>query len=372
MMLAAGAACALPGVWLMLRRVALVADAMSHVLLLGIVVSYLLVRDLESPLLLVGAALSGVLTVALVEALQRTRLIRSDAAIGLVFPALFSLGTILATVFLRNTHLDIDRVLLGSAELSSLNRLMIGNWDVMPRGLAVLLTVLLLNLVLGFVFAKELKLATFDPLLATTLGFTPWIVHYGLMTMVSLTTVAAFDAVGPVVVVALIVVPASTAYLLSNRLTGVMAGSLVVALIASFVGTVLAFTLDTNIGGTVAVTLGGIFGITFLVAPRQGMIAKYLRQGRDQRAFHDSLLIIHLLQHMGTPEEPEESRLDRLPKHLHWHPRSVEKIVRRAVDLGHVILHDGKLSLTPAGTIKARNLIHWPQGSRSFESDMVV
>src|SRR5207253_9954992 len=110
------AACAVPGVFLVLRRMAILSDAISHVLLLGIVVAFLAVGDLRSPLLLVGAATAGLASVVLVEALQRTRRVKEDAAIGLVFPALFSLGVILVSRHAGNVHLDTDAVLKGGLD----------------------------------------------------------------------------------------------------------------------------------------------------------------------------------------------------------------------------------------------------------------
>ena len=115
-------ACAVPGVFLVLRRNALVSDAIGHVLILGIVLAYFITRDIESPWLLVGAALAGVLTVALVEALQNTKLVRSDAAIGLVFPALFAIGVLLVSLYVPNVHIDVDAVLVGQPENADLPR----------------------------------------------------------------------------------------------------------------------------------------------------------------------------------------------------------------------------------------------------------
>ncbi|HUR54048.1 MAG TPA: metal ABC transporter permease, partial [Gemmataceae bacterium] len=199
-------ACAVPGCFLVLRRLSLVSDAISHVLLFGIVIAYLIVRDLDSLWLPVAAAAAGVLTVSLVELLQRTKLVKEDAAIGLVFPALFAVGVILASLFLRNTHLDVDAVLLGQPELATEPRWVIAGTPVKP--LWVLAAVMAVNLALAAVFFKELKLTTFDPALAASLGFRPGLMHYALMTVVSLTAVAAFDAVGPVLVVGFFVIPA--------------------------------------------------------------------------------------------------------------------------------------------------------------------
>ncbi len=357
-MLAVAAACAVPGAFLLLRRVALVADAMSHVLLFGIVIAYFLVRDLDSPILLLGAAASGVLTVWLVETLQKTKQLKADAAIGLVFPALFGLGTILASMFLRNTHLDVDRVLLGSAELARESRWEINESDLGPRGTIILGIVFLLNLSFISLFFKELKLSTFDPALAAVLGFMPVFLHYALMTMVSLTAVAAFDAVGPVVVIALLVVPATAAYLLTNRL-GVLIGlSVAIGLLAAFAGTVLAFRLDTNIGGTVATVLGIVFMLIFAFAPQRGMLAGVVRRRDQKRRFHETMLAIHLLQHEGTAAELEESRLDGLHKHLHWLPHEVQAVVARAVHR-ELVQHLGdRLILTSPGRALAQELIN--------------
>jgi hypothetical protein len=174
LVMAVAAACAVPGVFLVLRRLALVGDAISHVLLFGIVIAYFVVKDLQSPWLMVGAAASGVLTVALVEALQRTRLVHGDTAIGLVFPALFALGTLLASMYLRGTHLDVDRVLLGSAEYASRTEpVIVGNSYFGRKPTLIMAGVFLFNVILTVLLYKELKLTTFDPALAATLGFLP-------------------------------------------------------------------------------------------------------------------------------------------------------------------------------------------------------
>src|SRR5215207_5999608 len=185
------AACALPGVFLVLRRTAMMSDAISHTVLLGIVLTYFIVQDLASPLLIVGAAATGLLTVWLVGLLSRTRLVKEDAAIGLVFPALFSLAVIFISRFARGVHLDVDMVLLGELAFAPFDRLNVFGLD-LPRALVVMGAILLLNLAFILLFYKELKLATFDAALAATLGFAPALLHYALMALVSLTAVGAF------------------------------------------------------------------------------------------------------------------------------------------------------------------------------------
>lgn len=350
------AACALPGVFLVLRKMAMTADAIGHVILFGIVVAYLIVRDLASPWLMVGAAASGVLTVALVEVLQRTKLVKEDAAIGLVFPALFSVGTLLASLYLRDTHLDADRVLLGSAELAPLDSVKLFGTRV-PRAAVVMSGLFLANLVLVGLFFKELKLATFDPALAATLGFRPGLLHYALMTTVSLTAVAAFDAVGPVMVVAFFVLPTAAGLMLTNRLGILLLLSVAFAVLGSGVGVLAAVRLDTNVAGTSATLLGLAFALVWLLAPGRGLLSQAFRRRRQRRAFHEAMLAIHLLQHEGTPVEPDEARADGLHRHFRWGPAEIARVVDLAETRGLVTRTADLLKLTPAGRTVARETL---------------
>lgn len=353
-----GAACAIPGTLLLLRRMVMIADAISHVVLFGIVTAFLLIGDLRSPLLLVGAAASGFLTVILVETLQRSRWVKTDAAIGLVFPALFSIGVLLASLYTRMVHLDIDSVLLGHAEFASFDRLILGGVDYGPWTAVVMSGCLVINASLLMLFYKEVKLATFDVLLAQTMGFTPWIIHYGIMCSVSVTTVAAFDAVGPILVVAFFAVPPATAYLLTDRLSRMFGWAILIALLASFAGTVTAFQFDTNLAGTVTTMLGILFALVFIFAPRRGLVATAFNRYRQRKDIVLTLLVIHLYTHEGTPEEPEESRQDTLHHHLHWSISDTLRVTQRAISAGLATAHAGHLTLTESGRFRARQALN--------------
>ena len=150
-------AAALPGTYLVLRRTAMVSDAISHAILPGIVVAFFLTRDLNSPLLLLAAALTGVLTVVLIEALIRTRLVPEDASIGIVFPALFSIGVILISRGASDVHLDTDAVLLGELAFAPFHRLTVGGADLGPAALWSMGAILVVNAVLILLAWKELK-----------------------------------------------------------------------------------------------------------------------------------------------------------------------------------------------------------------------
>ncbi|HWV56739.1 MAG TPA: metal ABC transporter permease, partial [Longimicrobiales bacterium] len=160
------AACALPGTFLVLRRVSMLSDAISHAILPGIVIAFFMTGDLSSPLLILGATLTGVLTAVLIEGLSRTRRVREDAAIGLVFPLLFSIGVILIARYASGVHLDVDAVLLGELAFAPFNRMVLGGVDVGPKALWVMGTILVINAAVIITFFKEFKLSTFDPALA--------------------------------------------------------------------------------------------------------------------------------------------------------------------------------------------------------------
>ena len=349
-------ACALPGVFLVLRRMAMMSDAISHTVLLGIVLGFFAIGSLESPLLVLAAAAVGVLTVSLVELLIRTRLVRQDAAIGLVFPALFSVAVILISRFARGVHLDVDAVLLGELAFAPLDRVLVAGLD-LPRSLVVMGVILLLNVTFIALFYKELKLTTFDAGLAVALGFSPVVVHYALMIMVSVTAVGAFDAVGSILVVALMITPPAAAYLLTDRLSRMLLYSAALAAAGAVGGFWLAVALDANVAGAMAAMLGVLFLGVFLLAPSRGLLAQARRRGRQRWEFAQTALAIHLLNHENTPQMAAECRVDHLHYHLRWEPTFATTVVGQAERAGLIQRSYGDLRLTADGRERAQTAL---------------
>jgi manganese/zinc/iron transport system permease protein len=335
---------------------AMMSDAISHTVLLGIVLGFLALGTLESPLLVVAAAAMGVVTVSLVELLMRTRLVKQDAAIGLVFPALFSVAVILISRFARGVHLDVDAVLLGELAFAPLDRVDIGSID-LPRSLVVMGVILLINVAFVTLFYKELKLTTFDAGLAAALGFSPALVHYGLMIIVSITAVGAFDAVGSILVVALMIAPPAAAYLLTDRLSRMLLYSAALAAAGGIGGYWLARALDASIAGAIATVLGVLFLLVFLLAPRRGLLAQAARRSRQRWEFAQTALAIHLLNHENTPEMAAECRVDHLHYHLQWEPNFAATVVGQAERGGLVRRNNGDLRLTPDGRERAKTAL---------------
>lgn len=349
-------ACALPGVFLILRRVALMSDAISHSILLGIVVGFFLVGDTGHPLLILLAAASGILTVSLVEGLINTRRVKEDAAIGLVFPVLFSIGVILISRFAGDIHLDVDAVLLGELAFAPFNRAQLLGVN-LPQGVWVMGTILLLNLLFIGLFYKELKLATFDAGLAAALGFSPALLHYGLMSVVSVTAVGAFDHVGSILVVALMIAPPASAYLLTDSLPRMLGLSALYGVASAIGGYWLARIVDANIAGAMASMTGVFFLLTLLFAPEQGLLARSLQRKRRRQRFAVEMLVVHLSRHENEPEAGTENSLAHLVAELKWKPAFAQSTVRSAQTAEFVERQNGLLLLTDEGRNVAQRVL---------------
>jgi manganese/zinc/iron transport system permease protein len=339
-------ACAIPGAFLVLRKMAMISDAISHAILPGIVLGFFITQDLNSPLLILLAALTGVITVILVEFIQKTGLVKEDTAIGLVFPALFSIGVILIAKNANDVHLDIDAVLLGELAFAPFDRLLIAETDMGPKSLWVIGTILLITLILLFLFFKELKLSTFDKSLATTLGFSPILLHYGLMTVSSVTVVGAFDVVGAVLVVALIIAPAATAYLLTDDLKKMLLLSCAFGIFAAIGGYWMANILDASIAGSMTTILGILFLIVYLFAPKQGVLSGFFKEKQQRTEVSLLVFLLHLQNHA---EEEEERHVNHLREHINWQKVRAQTVLELATKNNLIQVSDQVVSLTEKG-----------------------
>lgn len=350
-----GVAASLLGTFLVLRQNSMLADAISHSIVFGIVIVWLVTRQQSGPVQLVGAALAGVLTVFLTESLARTRRVKNDAAIGLVFPVLFSIGVLLLNLYARDVHIDTHTVLLGEIGFVWLDTTSVLGLE-LPVALLWMSVVTVVNLLFVAIFYKELKISTFDPALATSLGFLPGTLFYVLLTLTSMTAVAAFDAVGAVLFVAFVIVPPATGYLLTDRLWRMIAYGSATSVLASVGGYFLANAWNVSIGGMMAVVAGALLMVAFLLGPRYGLIAQEI-QRRGQRAANETrALAVHLYNHEREPPG-EENLVGALQRHLRWSPERSRRVLLRALDRGLVVRSGERLLLTPKGRSTAREVL---------------
>ncbi|RKN80750.1 metal ABC transporter permease [Paenibacillus ginsengarvi] len=276
------AACGLLGSFLVLRRMSMIGDAISHSVLPGIVIAFLISGTRDSVAMLFGAAAIGLVTVFLIQLFQQGG-VQSDASIGVVFTALFSAGVLLVSMFASKVDLDLDCVLYGEIAFVGLDTLGPA-WLELPKAVWMVGTVLLLSAVVLGLFYKQFKLCAFDPAMAAAVGIPVALFHYLLMGLVSVTTVASFESVGAILVVGMLIVPAATAYLLTERLGVMITLSVLIGVAASVIGYFVADSLDASIAGCMVATVGVLFVLAFLFSPTHGVVRKLLRQRRAQVA----------------------------------------------------------------------------------------
>jgi manganese/zinc/iron transport system permease protein len=277
---------ALLGNFLVLRRMSLLGDAISHAVLPGLAAAFLMSGSRNSSIMFIGAVLSGILTSWLTHWLGKHGGIDEGASMGVVFTTLFAGGLILIVQAADSVDLDASCVFYGSIEMTPFDRVKIFGTEI-PRSIPVLTIVFLVNVLFVASFYKELKLSSFDPALATTNGFNAAFLHYCLMTLVAVTTVACFESVGNILVVAMLIVPASTALLLSDRFLFVLVLSLIIASISAVTGHIAAVSLpaafgmkSTGTAGMMAVSAGLLFFLVSLFAPQKGVLIQWLRRQR--------------------------------------------------------------------------------------------
>jgi manganese/zinc/iron transport system permease protein len=273
--------CALLGNFLVLRKMSMMGDAISHAVLPGLAMAFWFTGARSSWAMFVGAAALGILTAVLTQGLSRFGRVDEGASMGVVFTLLFALGLIMIMRGAAMVDLDPGCVLYGAIELTPLDRLTIAGVT-MPRAVWMLGAVLVLNLLFVAVFYKELKLTSFDECFAQTIGYRPAVMHYVLMTLVAITAVAAFESVGSILVIAMLIVPGATAFLLSRSLPMMIGWSVAVAWIAAVGGHLAAITVprlwgfnDTTTAGSMAVVAGLCFVAAFVAAPRSGVWSRY-------------------------------------------------------------------------------------------------
>ena len=259
-------ACALPGCFLVLRRMSMMGDAISHAVLPGLAMAFLISSSRASLTMFIGAAVAGVLTAVFTQWVSKFGMVDRGAAMGIVFTTLFAAGLLLIVRAADHVDLDPGCVLYGAIELTPLDKVrVLGRWE-MPRAVLVVGGALGMNILFVIFLFKELRVSSFDPELANTVGINATLMHYLLMTVVAITTVAAFESVGSIIVIAMLIVPPSTAYLLTHRLGVMIVLSLVFALASAVLGHVGALTVprlfgydDTRTAGMMSATAGLMF-----------------------------------------------------------------------------------------------------------------
>ncbi|MEC0231968.1 metal ABC transporter permease [Paenibacillus alba] len=269
--------CGIVGCFLVLRRMAMIGDAISHSVLPGIVIAFLISGSRDSLFMLLGAAALGLITVFLIQMFHQNG-VQSDASIGVVFTALFAVGVVLISMYTKHIDLDLDCVLYGEIAYVPWNTIHLAGIDIGPKAVWGVGLALLLSIILISAFYKQFKLCSFDPALAAAVGIPVALFHYLLMGLVSVSTVASFESVGAILVVGMLVVPPATAYLLTEILSRMIVYSVLIGCCSSVLGYYIAHLLDASIAGSMISVAGGIFLLALLFSPTHGILFRKFKQ----------------------------------------------------------------------------------------------
>lgn len=340
--------CAILGCYLVLRRMSMLGDAISHAVLPGLAVAFLLTGSLTGWGMAIGAGVLGMMTAFLTHGIHKLANVSEDASMGVVFTSLFAIGVILITRVASQADLDPGCVLYGLIEFAPLDTIPVFGREV-PRTVQTLGPTLLIALTFVALFWKELKIVSFDPALAAAMGIRVALIHYLLMAMVAGVTVASFEAVGSILVIAMLIVPAATAHLLSDRLVGMMSWSVVVAVLSTLLGYYGAVRLNTSVAGMMAVAAGCLFAFAVFLAPRHGIVAQALRRLALALRIAREDILAELYKHEESQSAARPSLAS--PGYLRWVARLQ---LRKSAKIEW---HASALRLTPTGRAEAREMV---------------
>jgi manganese/zinc/iron transport system permease protein len=272
-------ACGWVGTFLVWRRMALVGDAISHSVLPGIVIAFLISGSRATLPMFIGAIIAGVVSSLLIDAIHRRSRVKVDAALGITFTTLFAIGVILITVFADNVDLDADCVLYGEITFLSLypNVVFLG----LPLGPEQVVRMGLVTIAVGgaiVAFYKELQITSFDPGLAHALGVNPRVVHHALMAAVSICVVSAFESVGSILVIGALIIPGVTASLLSDRLWVILAIVPGIGAASTVLGLHASVLLNASPGAAIIAAASALFVAAWVLSPSRGLVRQWLRR----------------------------------------------------------------------------------------------
>ena len=358
-------ACALVGCYLVLRRMSLMGDAIAHAVLPGLVLAFLFSGSMNILPLFIGAAAVGLLTTFLTQTLHQYGRVPADASMGAVFTSLFALGVVLLKRYITGVHFDVACVYEGSLMQGALDTIFVGGVE-LPRQLITIGPVVLLNLAVILLLWKELKLSSFDAALATTIGYSATALHYLLMALVAVTSVASFEAVGSILVVAMLIVPPSTAHLLCDRLGRMVVVACIFAVLAAVVGYWFAHTWNVSPAGAMAVAAGGMYALAVLLSPQYGILSTLARNLQTSLRIlrEDLLAMLFRVEELGG--RPLEADMAVAAVGGGWQARWALSTLKRRGRID-AAAKDG-LRLTADGRERAKRLV---RGHRLWEAFLV-
>jgi ABC-type Mn2+/Zn2+ transport system permease subunit/Mn-dependent DtxR family transcriptional regulator len=277
-----GVSCGLIGVYIMLRRMSLIGDALAHSVLPGVVIGFMIVGEKSEIALFIGALAAGIVSALLISFVQRNSKIKEDTSIGIIFTGAFALGILLVSQ-LKQVHLDLSSYLFGDV-------LGVSTGDIILSG--IITVIILLSVIL---FYKQLLVTSFDPTMAKIIGISSAVVHYFLMTLLSMSIVTGLQSVGVILIIAMLITPPATAFLLTDKLKWLLFYSALIGIVSSIAGLYLSYYFNYTSGASIVLVAVAIFALAFFFSPKEGLVLKYIKRMKAQRmnTLEDVVKFIH-------------------------------------------------------------------------------
>jgi len=336
-----GISCGLIGTYIMLRRMSLIGDALAHAVLPGVVISFMIAGKGELSLF-IGAVIAGIVTSLLIGFVNRNSKIKEDTSIGIIFTGAFALGVLLVSQ-LKQVHIDLSSYLFGDV-------LGVSTGDIILS--MIIMFVILICIIL---FYKQLLLTSFDPTMAMTIGISVTVVHYLLMSLLSMSIVAGLQSVGVVLLVAMLITPPATAYLLTTSLKKILVLSSILGVAASIIGLYMSYHFNFSSGASIVLVAVVFFMLAFVFSPKEGLLTKFLRR-RDASKAVIMEDIIKLAFRFQTVQAKNEL-VEKISVELGYRASKVESLISRLVTNGLISSANGRFELTEAGKLEALRLI---------------
>lgn len=335
--------CGVVGCLVILRRMSFLGDALSHAMIAGVAGGYLFMKILfgveaYAPAMLIGSLIAAVLTVALIGFVSRLSRIKEDTAIGIMYTGVFAAGVVAVSIFNNYIHIDLMHFIMGDV---------LGVTDT-DLWMSTVTSALVLSVMV--LFFRQFKLTSFDPIMAASIGMPVVLIDYALTTCVSMVVVSAVSMVGVILVVGLLITPAATAYLLSDRLERMMVLAAIFGVTSVVGGLYLCVWLDSAGGGAIMLFCTIQFMVVMAVSPRYGLIARWLRLRRmlPQQVVEDVLV--------SVVRSGDEAPVSQIEIHDHGAAR-MPRVLKTLAAQGVIELTDGLVRLTEKGRAEAERIL---------------
>lgn len=314
-----GLCCVIPGIFIGIKNMGMIVDAISHSILLGIVLGFMISHNLNSPLIIIGAIIIGLITSLLINSISKNKKVNVDGATAIVFPWFFSLAIMIISTLFSNVHLDVDSVLLGEVIYAPLDCYNFLGFEI-PTAIISGLIVLIINVLFTLLCLRGLKLYSFDEEYARINEFKPYLISIGLMIITSITSVISFNSVGSILVISLMIGPVISAMIYTNNLKDLIISSIINQIFCVTLGYLISVIFDVSVAGSISVVIGLMLLIVFIFNKKSGLISKY----KNTNTKHQEILTDIIKKEIDNNKD-----INTISKELNISVNIINKVIKK-------------------------------------------